>query len=671
MSALQVCERCGKQPVVGATTTLRRGRFALSSLCAECMAAQNKGNLAIAGGAALAALALGVGAVLLNQRMSNSAREEAAPGGPFPPSAPGASPPPPRPSAWGASRTPTLNAFSRDLSRQAFEGRLDPVVGRDVEIERITRILARRTKNNPVLIGDAGVGKTAIVEGLAQRIARGEVPRALKGLRILALTLSGVVAGTKYRGEFEARLQRMLDELSRARDVIVFIDELHTIVGAGSAEGSTVDAANMLKPALARGEIRCIGATTFDEYRRYIESDEALERRFAPVVIEEPSPAGALDMLRASRERYERHHGVRIDERTLAAAVQLSARYITDRNMPDKAFDVLDEAAALVALRGGGDVTPQDVARVVSGWTGIPVETVAGAEAARLLNFESLLRERVVAQDEAVRAVAECVRRARAGMKEHRGPMGALLFVGPTGVGKTELARAAAHVLFGSDDALIRFDMSEFSQAQSATRLVGAPPGYAGHERAGELTEAVRRRPYSVVLFDDIDRAHPEVVDLLLQLLDDGRLTDAQSRAVDFRNALVILTANMPSNDFAQAGAQFSNELINRLDDVVAFHRLSREDIRAVAVRHVKALTLAAAEQGLTLRVSDAALDAIAAEADDQRQGARLVRRVIERRLSAPLAKAVLAGTFASGQTVKADVRPKGELGFEICDTSS
>jgi ATP-dependent Clp protease ATP-binding subunit ClpC len=662
MSAVKLCERCGKQPASGGAPSLIGGRFALASLCNQCLAAQNKSGLAFAGGA-LAALALGLGAALIGERLARRHEESTNPQ---------PAQPPPRTVFAGAGRTPTLNAYSRDLSRQAVEGRLDPVVGRDIEIDRIIRILARRTKNNPVLIGDAGVGKTAIVEGLAQRIVAGSVPRALAGKRILALTLAGVVAGTKYRGEFEARLHRMLDELSRANDVIVFIDELHTIVGAGSAEGSTVDAANMLKPALARGEIRCIGATTFDEYRRYIESDEALERRFAPVVIEEPSPDSALAMLSASRERYERHHGVRIGEEALRAAVALSARYITDRNMPDKAFDVLDEASALVALRGGNLVQREDVARVVSGWTGIPVETVAGGEAERLLNFEALLRERVVSQDDALRAVAECVRRARAGIKEHRGPLASLLFVGPSGVGKTETARATAAALFGSDDALVRFDMSEFSQAQSASRLIGAPPGYAGHERAGELTETVRRRPYSVVLFDDVDRAHPEVLDLLLQLLDNGRLTDAQSRAVDFRNALIILTANAPaSGDFAQLGSHISHELLNRLDDAVVFHQLSREDIRAIAQRQIRTIAAAAAERGIELQVSESALDAIAAEADDQRQGARLVRRVVERRLGTPLAKALLAGAFARGDRVKADVRPKGEIGFEKCASSS
>jgi ATP-dependent Clp protease ATP-binding subunit ClpC len=647
---------------------LRAGKIGLAWMCAQCMAAQARTGLAVIGGAALAAIAAGLGAALFAQRM-------ASPGATRPDATPteGATDRPrnsyiPAPNR---NRTPVLNSFSRDLTQLAADGRLDPVIGRDVEIERIVRILARRNKNNPVLIGDAGVGKTAIVEGLARRMARGDVPRSLMGRRVLALTLAGVVAGTKYRGEFEARLNRVLDELARwPDDVILFIDELHTIVGAGSAEGSTVDAANMLKPALARGELRCIGATTFDEYRRYIESDEALERRFAPVVIQEPSPEGALEMLRGTRDRYERHHGVRVADETLTTAVELSARYITDRNLPDKAFDVLDEACAMVALRGDHDVGPADIAHIVSGWTGIPLDTLASGEAERLLRFEDLLRERIVGQDDAVRAVAECVRRGRAGMKEHRGPMGALLFVGPTGVGKTELARATAAALFGSDDALLRFDMSEFSQPQSASRLVGAPPGYAGHERAGELTEAVRRRPYSVVLFDEIDRAHPEVLNLLLQLLDDGRLTDSQSRAVDFRNALVILTATAPAaSDLSRVGEHLSTELLNRLDDAVVFHQLGRTQIRAIVANAVRPLLAAAAAKGIALQISDTALDALAAEAEDQRQGARLVRRVLERRLSAPLAKAVLAGEFRSGQTVLAQAGADGGITLQACDT--
>jgi len=632
------------------------------------MAAQTRSGLAVLGGAALAAIAAGLGAALFAERLSRSNPDVAT-------QAPeGATAERPR-GGFAATpnrhRTPMLNSFSRDLTQLASENRLDPVIGRDTEIERIIRILARRNKNNPVLIGDAGVGKTAIVEGLARRMARGDVPRTLIGRRVLALTLAGVVAGTKYRGEFEARLNRVLEELARwPDDVILFIDELHTIVGAGSAEGSTVDAANMLKPALARGEIRCIGATTFDEYRRYIESDEALERRFAPIVIEEPSPEAALEMLRGTRDRYEHHHRVRIADETLAASVQLSARYIMDRNLPDKAFDVLDEACAMVALRGEHEVGAADIARIVSGWTGVPLDTLESGEAERLLRFEDLLSERIVGQDDAVRAVAECVRRGRAGMKEHRGPMGALLFVGPTGVGKTELARATAAALFGSDDALLRFDMSEFSQPLAVTRLVGAPPGYSGHERAGELTEAVRRRPYSVVLFDEIDRAHSEVVDLLLQLLDDGRLTDSQSRAVDFRNALVILTATAPSSgDLSRVGEHLSSELLNRLDDAVVFHPLGRSQIRHIIALQVRPLVAAAAEKGIALRVSDAALEILAAEAEDQRQGGRLVRRVLERRLSAPLAKAVLAGEFRSGHSVLAEAGAQGGITLQLCAT--
>jgi ATP-dependent Clp protease ATP-binding subunit ClpC len=645
------CERCGRNPASGKDVILTRGRFVVASLCSECLSLQARNRVIAGGAAALAALAAGVGAVIISERMRS---------GKPPPTLPAGGHPSVRtntPTMAARHKTPFLNSLSRDLTQLALEGRLDPVIGRDEEIERIVRILARRTKNNPVLIGEAGVGKTAIVEGLAGRIVAGNIPGALRGRRILALPLAGVVAGTKYRGEFEARLQRVLDELQRnANEVIVFIDELHTIVGAGSAEGSTVDAANMLKPALARGDIRCIGATTFDEYRRYIENDAALERRFQPVVIEEPSPADALEMLRGVRDRYERHHRVRIDEAALSAAVNLSMRYISDRYLPDKAFDVLDEAASMVALRGDNQIRAEDIARVVSGWTGVPIETLEDAEARRLLTFEDLLRARVVGQEAAVFAVAEAVRRARAGIKEHRGPLAGLLFLGPTGVGKTELARASAAALFGSDAALLRFDMSEFAQPQSSARLVGAPPGYAGFERAGELTEAVRRRPYAVVLFDDVDRAHSEVLDLLLQILDSGRLTDAQGRPVDFRNALVILTATLRENeDPARVGERMSAELINRLDDAIVFGGLGRTQLATIASLRAQPIIAAAAEQGLTLEITQAALDAVAEEADDPRQGARLVRRVLERRIGAALARALLERRFASGDRVVAD----------------
>ncbi|MDQ6780138.1 MAG: ATP-dependent Clp protease ATP-binding subunit, partial [Candidatus Eremiobacteraeota bacterium] len=547
-----LCERCKTRPATTTDLVMKEGRFNWQPLCAQCMAEQTGRRTAIAAGAALAALAAGFGATLLAQRAQSESRPTARARGPAP-----------APSA--RTRTPILNALGRDLTQLAREGALDPVIGRVAEIDRVIRILARRSKNNPVLIGEAGVGKTAIVEGLAVRIAQGSAPRALLGKRVVALTLSNVVAGTKYRGEFEARLGRVLDELRRsAGDVIVFIDELHTIVGAGSAEGSTVDAANMLKPELARGDIRCIGATTFEEYRRHIESDAALERRFAPVIVEEPTHEQALQMLAGVKDRYERHHEVSISAAALQAAVTLSARYIADRRLPDKAFDLIDEAAAAAALRHAPSVEPDDVAQIVSAWTGVPLQTLQEEEARRLLHFEDILGERVVGQDAALHAVAECVRRSRAGLREHRGPLGALLFVGPSGVGKTELARATAAALFGSDEALVRFDMSEFAEPHSVTRLIGAPAGYAGHDKAGALTEAVRRRPYSVVLFDDVDRANPAVLDLLLQILDEGRLSDAQSRAVDFRNALVILTAHVAAGDRAGSlSDMLPGELLN------------------------------------------------------------------------------------------------------------
>ncbi|HWT06933.1 MAG TPA: ATP-dependent Clp protease ATP-binding subunit, partial [Xanthomonadales bacterium] len=547
---------------------LRSGRWVEAEVCAECARKRRRAPFAVLGIAAAAAAIFGGAAVALdaaNRRNNPNGHEGHTPG------------PQPLTDLGRVFRSgSTLSQYSRDLTDAARKNELDPVIGRDDEVERVVSILARRSKNNPVLIGEPGVGKTAIVEGLAQRIARGDVPQALRDKRVLALSLGPLVAGTKYRGEFEGRVKKILDEVKRAgRDIILFIDELHTLVGAGAAEGS-LDLSSMIKPELARGELQCIGATTFDEYRKHVESDAALERRFQPVYVNEPTIEQTVAILKGLRAKYATHHGVQIDDEALEAAASLAARYIADRYLPDKAIDVMDEAAAGAAMRGAKRVDVELVAAVVSRWTGIPQGTITDAQRAGLLALEAQLTTRVVGQDQAVRAVSEAIRRARAGLKDPRKPVGGFLFVGPSGVGKTELARALAHALFGTDDALVRLDLSEYTEAHTMSRLLGAPPGYQGHEEAGQLTEPVRRRPYSVVLFDEIEKAHADVAAILLQILDDGRVTDAKGRTIDFRHAIVVLTSN---TDRDELEAALRPELIDRIDEIVVFADLGAREI--------------------------------------------------------------------------------------------
>ncbi len=553
------------------------------------------------------------------------------------------------------SGTPTLSSFSRDLTDLARRGKLDPVVGREDEIDRVISILARRSKNNPVLVGEPGVGKTAIVEGLAQRIITGTVPASLRGKRVLALSLGPLVAGTKYRGEFEGRVKRILDEVKRAaRDVVLFVDELHTLVGAGAAEG-TLDLSSMIKPELARGELQCIGATTFDEYRKYVESDAALERRFQPVMVAEPTIEQTVEILRGLRTGYAQHHNVTITDAAVEAAAALSARYIADRFLPDKAIDLMDEAAATVALANKGaqsspPVTAEHVAAVVTKWTGIPQASLSEAQAGRLLDLEATLRKRVVGQDAAVAVVADAVRRGRAGLHDPRKPLGSFLFRGPSGVGKTELAKALAEALFGSDAALVRIDLSEFGEAQSVSRLIGAPPGYAGHDEAGQLTEAVRRRPYCVVLFDELEKAHPDVAALLLQVLDDGRVTDAKGRTIDFRHALIVLTSNL---DDAELAFALRPELRNRIDDVVAFAELGLPEIERIVTIHVEGLAARLGVRDVQLRLADGTLRRLAELSMQAGSGARYVARTVAREISTPLSTAILRGELHAGTTAQ------------------
>jgi ATP-dependent Clp protease ATP-binding subunit ClpC len=652
--------------------------------------------------------------------------------------------------ARSASRTPVLDQLGLDLTEAARAGKLDPVIGREKEIGRVIQILSRRTKNNPALIGEPGVGKTAIVEGLAHRIVAGDVPETLEGKRLIVLDMGAVVAGTKYRGEFEERLKKIIDEIKTAGNCILFIDEFHTIVGAGAAEGA-VDAANLLKPSLARGELQCIGATTLDDYRKHVERDAALERRFQPVLVEEPSVDQTLEILRGIKGRYEEHHRLTISDEALSSAATLAARYIPDRFLPDKAIDLVDEAASRVRIRhtsmpislkeatGLGDrvhrdkdaalaaqqyeyaaelrerelqidekirrlreewrgeqeqrkpvVTAEDIAEVVSMWTGIPVVQLAQEETTRLLEMEEVLHRRIIGQDEAITTIAKAVRRARAGLKDPRHPIGNFIFLGPTGVGKTELVRALAEFMFGSEGSLIRLDMSEFMEKFAISRLVGAPPGYVGYEEGGQLTEAVRRKSYCCILLDEIEKAHPDVFNILLQIFDDGHLTDAKGRRVDFRNSIIIMTSNigaelirkgstigftvhdgekahqesyerMKEKLLGELKKTFRPEFLNRIDGVVVFHALTKEHIRKIVDLMLAAVTQQLAEKKVKLEVTEAAKDFLGEKGYDEVFGARPLRRVIRDMVEDKLSEALLSGKFQPGDTVVVDLE-NGEI---------
>ncbi|MCE4957915.1 ATP-dependent Clp protease ATP-binding subunit [Macrococcoides caseolyticum] len=641
-----------------------------------------------------------------------------------------------------AQGTPTLDGLARDLTVIAKDGTLDPVIGRAAEVTRIIEVLSRRTKNNPVLIGEPGVGKTAIVEGLAQAIVNNEVPETLKGKRVMSLDMGTVVAGTKYRGEFEERLKKVMDEIQAAGNIILFIDELHTLIGAGGAEGA-IDASNILKPALARGELQCIGATTLEEYRKYIEKDAALERRFQPVQVDEPNVEDAIEILRGLRDRYEAHHRIQISDEAIVAAVKMSDRYISDRFLPDKAIDLIDEASSKVRLRNyttppslkeleaelekvknekdaavhsqefeqaaalrdkqsqlekqldetkkewqktqgsnNTSVTPDDIAIVVANWTGIPLNKIAETESQKLLNLEEILHDRVVGQHDAVVSISKAVRRARAGLKDPKRPIGSFIFLGPTGVGKTELARALAEAMFGEEDAMIRVDMSEFMEKHSVSRLVGSPPGYVGFEEGGQLTEKVRRKPYSVILFDEIEKAHPDVFNMLLQVLDDGRLTDSKGRTVDFRNTVIIMTSNVGAqelkdnkfvgfggNDAAQdyetirktmmdeLKKQFRPEFLNRIDDIIVFHKLEKEQLKEIVTFMVNGLTKRLKEQDIFITLTEAAKEKVAEDGYDPEYGARPLTRSIQKNIEDKLSEELLKGEELAGHEVTIDYK--------------
>ncbi len=664
----------------------------------------------------------------------------------------GQQPPAATPKGDKKSKTPALDHFCRDLTQLAAEGQLDPTIGRGKEIQRVMEVLTRRKKNNPVLIGEPGVGKTAIVEGLAQLIANSECPESLRDNRVLSLDMAAVIAGTKYRGQFEERLKAVMNEIAQNKNVILFIDELHTLVGAGAAEGA-IDASNMLKPALARGELQCVGASTLNEYRKYIEKDGALERRFQTVIVDPPTVDETIEILKGLRQKYEDHHHVTIPDTTLVSAARLSERYITDRFLPDKAIDVIDEAGArarlaaqapppevaelktslekvsgdkeaavrdqnferAAALRDSerelqGDIRQkqeewekrrqshrpvlgeEEIAFIVSRWTGIPVTRLQEAETTRLLRMEDELHESVIGQDEAIRALSRSIRRGRAGLKDPNRPIGSFVFCGPTGVGKTELARAIAKFLFADTQALIRVDMSEYMEKFSVSRLIGAPPGYVGYEDSGTLTKAVRRKPYSVILLDEIEKAHPDVFNILLQVLDEGHLTDNYGRVIDFKNTVVIMTSNVGARDITKgAGLGFSTgegqsnferiadrvrdelkvvfnpEFLNRLDDVIVFHPLDRTHIAQIVQIMLKDVRKRLSEEELTLTLTDAATDFLVSHGYDEAYGARPLKRAIQRYIEDPLSEKILIGEFSKGEELEVDVSPDGtKLDFRV-----